>query len=58
MKTDIGEDYAVAVDANGVYYLDGTDTTNVCLNVVDIDTDRNLYEVAFLASTLSPATGL
>ena len=57
-KTDIGEDYGAAVDSDGVWYLDGTDTTNVCFNVVDVDTDRNLYEVAFLSTTLSPVTGL
>lgn len=57
VKANIGVDYAVAVDSDGVWYVDGTDETNVCVNVIAIDTDRDLYEVTFLTSTLSPATG-
>ena len=57
VKTDIGVDYGLTIDSDGILYVDGTDTTNVAVNVIDIDTVRNLYEVTFLTSVLSPATG-
>lgn len=56
-KTDIGVDYGLTVDSDGIFYVDGTDTTNVVVNVIDVDLDRLLYEVTFLTSVLSPATG-
>lgn len=44
-EDDINQEYGAAVDGDGVWYVDGTDTTNIVFYVEDVDTDRNLYEV-------------
>lgn len=51
-ENDVNQQYGVAKDADGVWYVDGTDTTNVVVEVVAVDLDRNLYEVVVLESDL------
>lgn len=43
---DLNQEYGMAVDSDGIWYLDGTETTTTSLYVHDIDTDRNLYKVS------------
>lgn len=50
VQDDIGKSYGVAVDSDGVWYVDGTETTTLVVTVVDIDTDRNLYEVVVIST--------
>lgn len=51
-EDDINQQYGVAKDANGIWHVDGTDTTNVVVEVVDVDLERGLYEFVFLVSDL------
>lgn len=48
--TDVDTDYGVAVDGDGRWYVDGTDTSNLVVNVIGVDLTRNLYHVRFIAS--------
>lgn len=50
VAADIGVAYGVAKDADGQWYLDGTDITATRARVEDIDTEWNLYEIRFLAA--------
>jgi len=43
VKADINQSYGYIEDGDGVYTVDGTDTTNVVLYVDGIDTNRELY---------------
>lgn len=40
---DVNQDYGYVEDGDGVYTLDGTDTSNTFFHVIDVDTNRNLY---------------
>jgi hypothetical protein len=48
LATDVDVDYGIARDANGVWTVDATDTTNTRVKVVDVDTTRNLWFVKIL----------
>ena len=43
-------DYGVVKDGDGVWTVDITDTTNLVINVRDVDLERKLFEVTFLAA--------
>lgn len=49
--TYIGTDYALTVSSN-VWTVDLTDETNVAVQIVDVDVDRNIFLFKFLASVL------
>lgn len=46
---DQNQDYGVAVDSDGIWYIDGAETSADVLHVVDVDLTRNLYTVRFVA---------
>lgn len=48
VASDVDQEYGVAVDGDGVWYVDGTDTTNTRVYVVDVDLDKNMYLVRIL----------
>lgn len=48
VKADINQDYGYVEDSDGIYTLDGTETSNVLFYVVGIDIDRELYFVTIL----------
>lgn len=48
VKNDIDKEYGYVQDGDGIYTLDGTETSNVVFYVVSIDIDRALYFVTFL----------
>ena len=50
VATDVNRQYGAAVDADGVWYVDGTEVTATVFYVVRVDLVRNLYLVQFLAS--------
>lgn len=50
--TNIDEDYGVAVDADGQWYLDIDEVTTKLCKVVDIDIDRKIFFVKFLEAVL------
>lgn len=45
---DVNQSYGIAKDADGYWYVDGTDTTNKVVYVHNVDLERNLYEVSVL----------
>lgn len=47
---DVNQDYGWVEDGDGIYTVDGTDTTNVALHVIDVDTNRELYFCKVLAA--------
>lgn len=50
VQDDIGKSYGIGVDTDGIPFVDGTETTDTLVTVVNIDTDRNLYEVVVIAA--------
>ncbi len=48
VAANIGEDYGVIEDSDGIWTLDITETTNVRLFVHNIDLERNLFLVSVL----------
>ncbi len=46
--TDVDNEYGYIQDGDGIYTLDGTETSNVVFYVVGVDIDRALYFVTFL----------
>lgn len=55
VKADINQSYGVAVDGDGIWYVDGTDQSNTRVYVHDIDTDRNMYLVSVLEANRQAA---
>jgi hypothetical protein len=45
---DVNQDYGYVEDGDGVYTLDGTDTTNTFFHVHGVDTTNNYYFVTVL----------
>lgn len=56
VATDRNRKYGMAVDADGIWHIDGTETTTTSLYVHDIDTDINRYLVEVLASRMQVPT--
>lgn len=52
---DLNQTYGIAKDADGIWYVDGTDTTNTRVYVHDIDIPRKLYRVSVLAANRQAA---
>lgn len=50
VATDLGVSYGIVLEADGTYTIDSAETTNTLVKVVNIDTDRNLWEVEFISS--------
>lgn len=48
--THVGNDYGLVVDADGVWLIDPSETTNILFSVVDVDTVNELYFVKVLAA--------
>lgn len=48
VAADIGDQYDVGVDGDGVARLDHTSQAAIRLTIEDIDTTRNLYEVSII----------
>ncbi len=47
---NINVQYGVAVDGDGIWYVDGTETTALVVEVVAVDLDRLLYEVEIIST--------
>lgn len=47
---NVGVEYGVAKDANGIWYVDFTDVVNVAVYVHQVDTDTSRVEVSFIES--------
>ena len=47
---DVNQSYGWVEDGDGIYTVDGTDTVNVALYVIGVDTNRNEYFVKVLAA--------
>jgi hypothetical protein len=47
---DVGQKYGIIEDGDGIYTVDGTDTTNVRVYVHDVDINRELYFCTVLES--------
>lgn len=47
-EDDLTQDYGIVADGDGIWGVDGTDISNVRVQVVDIDTEQELYFVKFL----------
>jgi hypothetical protein len=45
---DVNQEYGIAKDSDGYWYLDGTETTATVFYVHTVDMERNLYEVSVL----------
>jgi len=50
--TDRHRFYGAAADSDGIWYVDGTETTTTVFYVVDVDLVRNLYLVQIKASVM------
>lgn len=50
LAAHVGGAYGLAVDGDGDWVLDISDTTATRARVVDIDTTRNLFEISILAA--------
>lgn len=55
VKADINQNYGIVKDADGIWTVDGTETTNTRVHVHQIDTDRNLYLVSVLEANRQAA---
>ena len=49
-KANIGQNYGIVKDANGIWTVDLTDAVNTRLHVHTVDLDRNLFLVSVLAA--------
>ena len=47
---DVNQSYGIAVDGDGVWYVDGTDAVNQRVYVHDVDLDTKRYLVSVLAA--------
>lgn len=47
-QTHLNERYGAAVDANGNWFLDTSETTSIVFEIIDIDTDLNLAVVKII----------
>lgn len=50
VKANINQVYGIVKDADGIWVVDVSDTTNTRVHVHQIDTDRNLFLVSVLAA--------
>lgn len=50
IKDDIGKEYGVVKDGDGIWHLDDTEVTTKVLKVMDIDLDTLMYEVEIIDS--------
>ena len=50
VKADINQKYGIVADGDGIWTVDGTDTTATRVHVHDIDLERNLYKVSVLVA--------
>ncbi len=50
IKDDIGKEYGAVKDSDGIWTIDGTETTAKVFKVIDIDLDTNMYEVEIIDS--------
>lgn len=48
VASDVDQEYGIAKDGDGVWHVDGTDTSATRVYVIDVDLDRNRYLVKFL----------
>lgn len=48
IKDDIGKEYGAVIDGDGIWTLDGTETTAKVFKVIDIDLDTLMYEVEII----------
>lgn len=51
-QTLINEQYGVAKDANGLWYVDGDEVTTKSVEIVDIDADRKIVFFKFMEAAL------
>lgn len=51
-QTNIGEQYGIAVDANGAWYIDFDNTTDLCVQITDIFVSSKLFAFKFLEAVL------
>lgn len=42
-ESDVGEDYGLAVDGDGIWHVDTSDTSNAVVHIIDVDLERDLY---------------
>ena len=47
---DVNQSYGLAKDADGYWYVDGTDVANPRVYVHNVDLERNLYIISVLAA--------
>lgn len=47
---DIGQNYGIAEDSDGIWHVDATDTSNPRVEVMDIDVSRELWLVKILSA--------
>jgi hypothetical protein len=52
-QTMLDTQFGVAVDANGIWVVDIADTTNLRVEIVDIDIDNKIFYFKFLEAVLS-----
>jgi hypothetical protein len=53
--SDVNKSYGIAVDGDGIWYVDGTEAVNTRVYVHQVDLDRNLYLVSVLAANRQAA---
>ena len=51
-QTNIGEQYGIAKDANGNWYIDFDNTTDLCVQITDIFVDSKIFAFKFLEAVL------
>ncbi|NIN68897.1 MAG: hypothetical protein GTO63_30260 [Anaerolineae bacterium] len=54
-KANLNQSYGLAVDSDGIWYLDLSDTTNTRAYVHRIDLEQNRFEVSILAANRQAA---
>lgn len=52
LQTHIGEQYGIAKDANGEWFIDESETTNKRVQIIDIDTVVGVHLFKFLEANL------
>jgi len=51
-QTNIGEQYGIAKDANGNWYIDFDNVTDLCVQITDVFIDSKIFAFKFLESVL------
>jgi len=52
-QTHVGEEYGIVVDANGIWYVDTTETTTKIFDIIDFDPDLNVVFVKFREAAIA-----